>query len=294
MLQSFLNFFRKPAQSQPWHVYAEHMKRLGVTQTALFLSFDCDTDLDAEAALSLLPLLEQRGIKASFAVPGTQLLRQKNAYKEVASRGYEFFNHGMRPHAEWDGQKYVGRTFYNELTLQEVENDIREADTTLREVLGITPHGFRAPHFGCYQEQEQVAFMHAVCADLGYTYASTTIPAYALERGPAFISQNIVELPLLGSWNNPTSILDSWTYLADRVHYRLSEEYVTLFSETIAASTKQHVPLLLSLYVDPAHVLGQAPFMRMLDMVRELRIPSYTGKECAQFFRGRLEGTCAA
>lgn len=294
MLQSFFNFFRKPAQRHPWQGYADHMKRLGVTQTSLFLSFDCDTDLDAEAALSLLPLLDERKIKASFAVPGTQLLRQKSAYTEIAARGHEFFNHGMRPHAEWDGQKYIGVTFYNKLTPQEVENDIREADATLRKVLGVKPQGFRAPHFGCYQEPNQVAFMHAVCADLGYTYASTTMPSYALERGPAFISHNIVELPLLGSWNNPTSILDSWTYLEDRVHYRLSEEYFTLFSETIAASTKQRVPLLLSLYVDPAHVLGQTPFMRMLDMVFELHIPSYVGKECAKYFRGRQEGICAA
>jgi hypothetical protein len=240
-------------------------------------------------------MLSRLGIKASFAVPGVQLLLNLQIYQCLAAQGVEFLNHGFRPHTEWDGTKFYSVTFYNEMPSHEVEEDIRKADAAIREVIGQPPKGFRAPHFGCFQKPEEVAFMHRVCAELGYTYASTTLPSYAFEHGPAFLSQGIVEFPVIGSWRVPNTILDSWNYLEDRVAYRLSRTDFDLFAETLTMSRKKKLPLLLTWYADPSHVLGQPPFIKAMELVAKQGIPSFTGSECAAYFGDLLRGSpCVA
>jgi hypothetical protein len=288
VLKRIIARLKRRQDSPEWDRYRAAAERIGFFQTSLFLSFDCDTDLDAADGVEVVSMLSGLGIKASFAVPGVQLLRNRKIYQRLAAQGIEFLNHGFRPHADWDGTKFYAVTFYNEMSRDEVEEDIRKADAVIREVTGQSPKGFRAPHFGCFQKLEEVAFMHRVCADLGYTYASTTLPSYAFERGPAFLSQGIVELPVIGSWRVPNTILDSWNYLEDRVAYRLSETYFDLFAETLAMSRKKKLPLLLTWYADPSQVLGQPPFMKAMELVARQGIPSFTGSECAARFSDLL------
>jgi hypothetical protein len=294
MIQRLIARLRRRRDFSVWEQYRVAAKGLNFSKTALFLSFDCDTDPDAAAGLELVSILSGLGIKASFAVPGVQLLANRNVYQRIAAQGVEFLNHGYRSHTDWDGLKYYAVTFYNEMSRREVEEDIRRADAVIREVAGRPPAGFRAPHFGSFQKSEEVAFMHNVCADLGYTYASTTLPVYAFERGPAFLSCGLVEFPVIGSWRIPHTILDSWNYLEDRVNYRLSESYFDLFAETITMSRKKKLPLLLTWYTDPSHVLGQKPFIKAMEFAAAQGIPSFTGSECAACFGARLRGGICA
>src|ERR1700748_823015 len=81
--------------------YASRAASLGLGSPVLFLSFDCDTDLDPPATIEVMKLLDSLGIKATFAVPGVQLERGATIYREVAERGSEFMNHGHLPHAAW-------------------------------------------------------------------------------------------------------------------------------------------------------------------------------------------------
>jgi hypothetical protein len=291
MLTKLLAIIKKGILPSEWAQYNAICEQLGFSDTSLFLSFDCDTDLDAAASLKIAGFLSGLDLKCSFAVPGTQLLNNRKSYAHLASLGFEFLNHGMLPHAAWNGSQYYGITFYDEMSLKEVEEDIREGDRVVREVTGQSPKGFRASHFGSFQKPEEVAFMHRICADLGYTYASTTLPRYALERGPAFLSKGLVELPVIGSWSEPHTILDSWNYLEDRVNYRLSETYFNLFEETLRMVRKKKLPLLLCWYADPCHVFEQKPFENAMKLITEYGIPSYTGSQCAALFRTALEKT---
>src|SRR5215212_2912524 len=94
--------------------YAEKAKEAGVDRLTLYLTFDCDTDEDAKAALELDPWLRARGIRAAYAVPGAQLQRAADCYRILKAAGAEFLNHGASPHTEWKGDRYVPITFYNQ------------------------------------------------------------------------------------------------------------------------------------------------------------------------------------
>jgi hypothetical protein len=193
-------------------------------------------------------------------------------------------NHGALPHTEWDGHKYIPITFYDRMPLADVAADIREGDRLVRDVTGKAPKGFRAPHFGSFQSAEQIAFMHGLCGELGYTYASTTAPAIGLERGAVFMNKGIVELPLTGSWAEPNNIPDSWSNLTDRVNFTLDDRFCRLWEESLEAAYTENLPMLFCWYVDPAHVIDQKPFDRIIDVIVRSGIHSVTGTECAGLF----------
>ncbi len=264
--------------------YIELGSRLGLKAPSLFLSFDCDTDLDAAAIEPVHKFLHSLGIKATYAVPGAQLLKDPSPYRRLAQSGAEFMNHGGRPHAEFDGNRWVGTTFYDKMTPADVEADIRLGHAIVTEVIGAPPLGFRAPHFGCYQSSEQLALLHRTAAALGYRYCSTTLPSYGLAKGPAVDIDGMVELPCFGSIRNLETILDSWTYLTDRTHYALGDDYFDLMKETVDLFVERRVPAILTWYADPCHVLDQPPFMRAMETIAKHGIPSYSGSELATRF----------
>ncbi len=271
-----------PEPEHPWAALAARNAALGLTAPLLFLSFDCDTDQDIPAARTLAYKLRGMGLHGTFAVPGVQLARGAETFRAMAEDGFEFMNHGALPHTRWDGEKYVPATFYGEMALAEVERDIREGDRMVREVTGRAPFGFRAPHFGCFQTPEQIAFMHRICRTLGYAYTSTTIPALGLEHGSWFLNEGVCEIPLAGSWCEPLNIPDSWSNLSDRTHFTLGNRFTELWHESLEAVRRRWLPLILCWYVDPAHVIGQPPFEETVALLCKSGIRSVTGAECAR------------
>lgn len=267
--------------------WAARSRALGFDELVLFLSFDCDTDLDAEAAVALDAELRRRGIAGSWAVPGTQLRRAPAAYREIAARDACFLNHGSRPHAEWRDDRYHPATFYERMSEAEVVADIEQGHRDVCEVLGRAPSGFRAPHFGSFQAPEQLALVHRTARRLGYAWCSTTVPDLALAEGPLVVRDGVWEIPLLGSWREPRNILDSWSRLSDRRHYALSDEFYDLFEETVQRMRAAGLAGVLSWYVDPAHVAGQRPFARALELVERLRLPSLDGDGLVARVRAR-------
>ena len=266
---------------QPLEHYVAAARNLGLDRPYLFLSFDCDTDLDAVAAAEVHAFLASLGIKATYAVPGAQLLRSPEPYQRLAERGAEFMNHGGLPHAEWNGDQWVGITFYDSMLPKEAEADIRRGHEIVTEVIGRAPIGFRAPHFGCYQKPEQVDLLHRTATSLGYRYCSTTIPSFGLEFGPAYETHGLMEIPCFGSIRNPQTILDSWTYLTDRKNYALGDQYFDLMVETIDAFVSRELPAVFTWYADPCHVLKQTPFIRSMEYLSEAGVISVTGSELA-------------
>lgn len=259
--------------------YSMKARARGIEELLLYLTFDCDTDQDAEAALELDPWLRQRGIRAAYAVPGAQLERASKAYRRLHAAGATFFNHGAKPHAEWHGDHYVPITFYDQWTPDEVVEDIRRAHSIVTEVIGEAPTGFRAPHFGSYQQPEQLAVVYGAARKLGYRYCSTTIPQVGLDHGPLVDRDGLIEIPLFGSYLAPTTILDSWTYLEDRKTYRLGRQYFDLFRDTVEYMQGHRLPGVLAYYADPAHVIGQKPFLDAMELIVAKGIPSVTADE---------------
>lgn len=250
-------------------------RRAGLDRLHLLLSFDCDTDLDPAAALEIEPLLKERGVKATFAVPGAQLRKAAATYRGLAERGAVFINHGAAPHAEFVDGRWRGCSFYAKMTADEARADIREGHRVVRETTGQTPRGFRTGHFGCFQEPEQLALVHETLAELGYAFSSSTVPAKALERGPWYdVGGGLLEIPTFGTWASPESLLDSWSHLTDRVDYALGDSFFDLFAETVDRLTAAGVAGILNYYVDPAHVAGQAPFRRALEHAVKRDVPT--------------------
>ena len=254
--------------------YGELARVARLDRLYLVLSFDCDTDEDIPAAEIFSGELARRGIRATFAVPGIQLRRGAATYRRLAEEGAEFMNHGALPHAEWRDTRYYSITFYSEMTREAVVEDMHAGHRIVEDVTGRTPMGFRALHFGCFQAPEQLELLYDTARGLGYRYCSTTIPDCALTRGPFYDAGGLWEVPLFGSFRYPPTLLDSWTYLSSYERYALKDEYYELFEETVRRLTEERIPGLLSLYVDPAHVVGQAPFLRALDVIRDRGVPS--------------------
>jgi peptidoglycan/xylan/chitin deacetylase (PgdA/CDA1 family) len=279
-----------PVEAPPDAVFRHYSSRCaaaGVDKVYLVLTFDCDTDQDIDAARELDIELRRRGIRAGYAVPGVQLERGAATWREIEAAGAEFLNHGWQAHAEYREDRYWPVTFYNEMTEEAVLADVQRGHQTLVDVFGSGPEGFRAPHFGSFQAPDQLEFLYASLRPLGYRYASTTIPALGLARGPVVDMHDIVEVPLTGSYRYPTTLLDSWTYLTDRRQYSLGEEYFELFEETLRRLSEERLPAVLTYYADPAHVLGQKPFERALDAIARYDVPSLQGRDVIRRFKAQ-------
>jgi hypothetical protein len=287
----FISSTGKPQESQQlarFDTYTQAARRAGIDRLYLFLSFDCDTDLDADAAEELHRFLMSRGIKATYAVPGAQLEKAAGVYGRLATSGAEFMNHGGLPHAKWREDRWVGTTFYDTMTTEAVVADIRRGHEIVSAVTGVPPKGFRAPHFGCFQKPEQIELMHRTAASLDYGYCSTTIPALGLAHGPAYPSFGLTEFPCFGSVRNPETILDSWTYLTDKVNYSLGEEYYLLLEETVNSMLDRGMPGVLTWYGDPCHVLNQAPFVRAIELLAQKQVTSVSGQQLLDIVRPSL------
>lgn len=274
-----------PANVQQLQRYVAKCRAAGVDRLYLLLTFDCDTDGDIDVVRELDADLRRRDIPAGYAVPGFQLQKAPDTWRAVADRGSEFLNHGGRAHAEFRDGRYWPVTFYERLSEGEVVADIELGHRIVCDVTGVAPVGFRAPHFGSFQQPADLALIYRTLKPLGYTYGSTTTPALALDRGPVVDMGGIAELPTMGSYRNPTTLLDSWTYLTDRVHYTLGDEYAELFEETVRRMTEEGLPGILTYYADPSHVYGQPPFARALDAIARFQVPSLTGREAVRRFR---------
>ena len=262
-----------------WKQYSKLAREQGIDQLYLVLSFDCDTDEDAEAAASLDEWLHQHGIRATYAVPGVQLERAADIYQSIARRGAEFMNHGGQAHAAWQGDHYISITFYNEMSDDDLEADIRQGHEVVQQLIGKAPIGFRAPHFGYVAYPPELERVHRVLRKIGYRYSSSTLPAQALQHAPIWKLNGIYEIPVLGSYVEPLKILDSWTHIRSPQQPTITDVYGEKLRTTVGKLKRGGFCGILNYYVDPAHVANSSTFQDALLSILDLGIPSLTFEE---------------
>ena len=101
--------------------------------------YDC-----AEAIGDFLDLLEKEKVKATFFVNVAFLDRCETFLSRAVASGHEIALHSL---------KHVPP---KELSIEEFSRDISEAKRILKERLGVTPLGYRAPCFGLSDEYMEV------------------------------------------------------------------------------------------------------------------------------------------
>lgn len=270
---------RKNSAAEPphvglWRQYDQLARAQGLDRLYLLLSFDCDTPEDIAAAAELDHWLAGLGLRRTYAVPGEQLIQGAETYRRLAESGADFINHGQRPHTEFRDGCYRSVTFYNEMTPEEVAQDIRLGHQTCLEVLGRPPRGFRAPHFGYYQKPDQREVLYHELRNLGYEFSSSTVPQLAFQQGPLIDVGELFEIPLSGSIGAPYSLLDSWNHVVSPEHPTVTDQYGELFVQTVDGLLNMDVAGILNYYVDPAHVRGTATFDRVIRYAVERELSS--------------------
>lgn len=245
----------KVACNKLYDRYAVLAKRAGIDRPYFILSFDCDTTDDISVAWDIHSRLLNMGVRPVYAVPGEILKKGEPVFRRILESGGEFINHGYTEHTYFDTarDRYASCFFYDELTLNAVRDDIVRGDECLREVLGITPKGFRTPHFGTFQRPHQLRFLHDTLKELGYLFSTSTTPLYAYRLGPLFRNFGVCEIPVSGMGTSPLTILDTWGCFA-APNRTLSQEDYRREGKLAGEILGNMGTGIMNYYADPSHI----------------------------------------
>lgn len=236
----------------------------GIDKVYLVVSFDCDTPEDARVVGHLHSRLQGMGVRPVYAVPGATLFEDRDVYRNLSTEGAEFLNHGGAIHATRMERGYVSRTFYDRMSWEAIEEDVRRGHQDVLEVTGITPRGFRTPHFGSFQDPDGLALLHSLLIDLGYRYASSTMPRFALRHGPLARGFALPEFPVTGMARDPLTVLDSWNCFAAPDRRYSPSDYLEE-SRLIAEMMRGLGVGIINVYADPSHVHDREEFFGAIE-----------------------------
>ena len=256
-----------------WQRHAARAQRAGLDRFYVILSFDCDTDKDIEVAPRVAERLRALDIAATFAVPGEQLRRGQDVYRELFRAGHEFIAHGDHEHCVLRDGDYISSFFYDELGRDTVAGDIERATNTFTDIFGTRPIGFRTPHFGSFQGGAQLAFLHTTLRGLGYRFSSSTMPLYGLWHGPVRVfNDGFAEVPLTGCFTAPLGLLDSYGFRFAAGRRPSEERYAAEFTGILRYFGDRGLPGLMSTYVDPSQVHDFPPFWDSVETLASMAV----------------------
>lgn len=277
----YVAYLRGKAKINPGSLverYADLARRQGFKKLYFTLSFDCDTEEDRDVAWDVHARLMDMGITPVYAICGDLLRDGEKVYSRIFETGAEFINHGDRRHTYFNEEEKAFRPcfFYHQQALDVVEKDIRDADQSIQDVLGIKPKGFRAPHFGTFHKAEQLDFIYNISRDLDYDFCTTTCPFQSFRTGPAAQKEDLYEFPVSGRGSDPLTILDTWSSFINVEEGQQVDYYEE--AQSAAAFYQQAEAGLLNYYADPSHVAGNEDFFKAVQLWLEIAEPvSYSG-----------------
>lgn len=289
-VHSLLHLIFKATRSYWLQRYAGFTRELGLKNICFILSFDCDTDQDAKAAIKLHPELIKLGIKPVYAVPGQILEGNASIFKEIFETGGEFINHGYRRHTYYDNDAGEFRScfFYDQMPINRVEEDIRLGHESIHKTLGVKPKGFRTPHFGTFQKKVHLNFLYSVLIELGYAFSTSTVPLNGCLHGPCYTPVSNVkmyEFPVTGLLDLPLAILDSWRFwngVSCRFDFDSYQKEVMAIIEMLMG---KNYPALINLYADPLHVSDVSSFVGIFSMIAKRGVQFVNYSQVIQKFK---------
>lgn len=230
------------------------------SEKLFFLSFDCDNELDTKSLKSVGDSLNDMQIKASFAVVGEILKLDPDPYLKLLKDGHEIINHGYTRHTVFNEKSgYAPCFFYNDIDAPRIEFEVEKNQAVIRDVLGVEPQGFRVPHFGTYQSKNEIAQLYQILEKSNLQYSSSILKIYQKSFG---LKSRIVEFPLTGLYKNPIYPIDSWGLIEKGSDAKFNEQ-----ADYLRAI---NTPLLVNIYVDPAHVVDYPSFWSLLKTFQSL------------------------
>lgn len=257
-----------------WRRYVRSCSHLDTT--IFILSFDCDTELDIEVLPTVIQRLKIMAIQPVLAVPGELIEKGSDLYVSLAKSGVEFINHGYVQHTrlELPGRVYLSNFSYHTLTRAQIKNDIILGHKSIQKVLGISPKGFRTPHFGSFQKKSQLTFLWNVLKEQGYEYSSSTTPVVGIKEGPSF-NPGVIELPVTGCPSWPMKVLDSWGFAFAPSRTVTKEDYVeqiSLMCQEIDAGRN----LFINIYADPSQIYDWPEFFEAIEKLAPYNVGRYS------------------
>jgi hypothetical protein len=219
------------------------------------LILDCDTDLDIKVVWTVHERLKTIGIKPIYAVPGEMLLKGLDVYTKIRNEGFEFINHGFKQHTVVDDERlqYKSTFFYSNISKNEIYDDVRKGDETLRNSLDYSPITFRTPHFGTFESKRNLKFIHLLLKDLNYKYSSSSGPFVFFKKGNKYLSHKIIELPVSGSSTWPLVIPDTYTFRFANNSRFTQEQYEKELNSLFEKMENSEV-IKLNFYADPSQI----------------------------------------
>jgi hypothetical protein len=250
-----LRFVGKISPNLLWKLFRLQCSWVGINSAKYLLTFDCDTDLDIEVVSRVHAKLSNLGITPVYAVPGQLIERGLDTYKSIANVGAEFLNHGYVQHTTVDSDrtKYVSTFFYDQIGRKKALEDINRGHEVLMSKLGVTPIGFRTPHFGTFQSKNDLLFLHQNLRSLGYSFSSSTSPGYSFLKGPNFSSNGVTEIPVTGCPTWPLGILDSFNFRFSGSSKFTPEAFESEMKKAFEMMEKGNLKR-INMYADPSQV----------------------------------------
>lgn len=240
--------------------------------TVICLSFDCDTNEDTAAIPQLIDLLSKYNMPASFALIGEWVQEAPEIHKGLVDAGHEIMNHGYTKHTDRrsDGSFYSSM-FYHQLSEEKIQDEIHKNHQCLQDVLQTEIKGFRTPHFSTFQQPNQRLSLYTFLKEMGYTYSSSVTAIHQKTAGLPSYEHDIWEIPLTGCWGDLRSPFDSWGLIAAPDRRYQDEDFAQLFDAMLNAALGTTNPILLNIYVDPAHVITFPGFHHLLQSIHAAR-----------------------
>lgn len=249
-----------------WHVYRYKSHKI-LNKSYLILSFDCDTEEDISCVEEVHTQLSNLGVTPVYAVPGELLKKGAHIYRKIFENGAEFINHGGRSHTYFDkkNNRHASCFFYDQQDRETLKTDIVEGHNILQGVLGVTPIGWRTPHFGTFQNKSHMDFLYHTLKELNYVFSTSTSPGNAYQFGPLYKHKGIIEIPVTGIYKEPFNIMDTWAYFASPNRVKRQKDYVDT-AKSLAVFSKDH-PILINIYGDPSHIHKQPDFFEAMKIL---------------------------
>jgi polysaccharide deacetylase family protein (PEP-CTERM system associated) len=147
----------------------------------------------ARQAATLLDLLDELGVKATFFVLGMSARAHPHLVSDVVARGHEIACHGD-----------LHRPVHSQ-SRSDFAHDLRSARRTIEEVTGHVPVGYRAPAFSITRE---CPWAHMVLVEEGFLYDSSQhdSPRIRNRVAPPTAEPHPIELPGGRLWEFPLAV----------------------------------------------------------------------------------------